>query len=47
MDSRDNGFLVEANAWQSQVLELRDLAIENMSTDTLSGAFMSLSGPSL
>jgi len=45
MDSRDNGFLVEANAWQSQVLELRDLAIENMSTDTLSGAFMSLSGP--
>src|SRR6516165_6268287 len=45
MDSLNNGFLVTAGAYQAQVLVLRDLAIENLSTDDLSGGYMSQSGP--
>jgi Pectate lyase superfamily protein len=45
MDSLTNGFLVTAGAFQSQVLVLSDLAIENLSTDDLSGGYMSQSGP--
>ena len=40
-----NGFLVIANFWANNVMELRDLAIENLDTRSTSGAFMSQSGP--